>query len=67
MGKKPGPKRIYNIVRTDTFESEIAHYTAKGDYESADAIRRLAVKSGAPIDEEKIAADAEARRKVYYS
>lgn len=47
-------KRMYNTVRTDKFETDIAHYTARKNYDAAAAIEHLANEVGAPIDWTKI-------------
>ena len=59
-------KRQNNTVRTDRFESLIAHYHALRNYDAEDAIRGLARSVGAPIDEKIILADAQKRRELYF-
>lgn len=49
--------RKYNTVRTDTLESKIALFEAKGDTRTAQAFRALARDIGAPIREEQISKD----------
>ena len=51
-------RRMYNTVRTDTFEDKIAFYEARQNYEPAEALRSLARACGAPIDAALIAARA---------
>jgi hypothetical protein len=46
--------RAYNTVRTDTLESKIAFFEARGDTRTAQAFRSLARDIGAPIREEQI-------------
>ena len=58
-------KRQYNTVTTSTFERNIAHYTAAGNYDAADAIARLAHEVGAPIDQAAIDADVREKRALY--
>ena len=60
-------KRMYNTVRTDHFESKIAHYRALRNYEAASAIEMLARDVGAPVDFEKVEKEVTERRKVYTS
>lgn len=60
-------RRMYNTVRTDSFESDIAHYDAKGDFTAANALRQLARSVGAPLDHEAIGRDTAKRRANYYT
>lgn len=60
-------RRVYNTVRTDKLESEIAHYDAKGDFTAANALRRLAKSVGAPLDHEWIGRETAKRRANYYA
>lgn len=49
--------RKFNTVRTDTLESKIAFFEARGDSRTAQAFRTLARDIGAPIREDQISKD----------
>ncbi len=57
--------RQYNTIRTDHFESEIAHYDALGCDDIAHVLRKIARDIGAPIRADVIA-DETAKRKVVF-
>jgi len=56
---------MYNTVRTDSLESRMAFYKARGNYNAYDAIEWLARDVGAPIDYAKIEQTVKEQRALY--
>jgi len=58
-------QKMFNKVRTDTLELMIAQFDAIGNFQAAEAIRKLAKKISAPIDTNWIEIETIKIRKFY--
>jgi len=56
---------MYNTLRTDSLESRISSYLARGQYEAAQAMYDLAQSIGVPLRQEVIDEETAKRRQFF--